>query len=491
MNESLRAKTAANLTYNILSRLLVFTLSAVTGIVLARNLNSSDYGIVGFAMIFIEFLQQFNDLGVTSSIIQKENIGDNDLYTAFTLKVLLGLLIFSLSFLWGDASREAFDNPAVKSVIVVLAANFLINGFGFLPTTILTRELKFKKLTIPQIGSRIAATVVAITTVYMGFRYWSIVLSSVASSVTSVAIVWTLCPVGLKFRWDSRAAKELIKFGSHLFIAGLMIFVLFNADNFVIGAVNGAATLGFYAIAFNWSTKATDFIAQAVHNILLSTFSRIQRDIERLKRGYLTIVEYVSLGAILANVLLLIASKELLVLVLGAGTGKWLPALPALDILCIYGAIRSLLEPVGSLIVAIGRPALISKSNAIVAAIQVACLYPSLRYFGIGGVAAVVTLSYAAQFLIYFPALRREIDITFPEVFRSIRPALASGCVLAGFGFTLDHFINTSWLSLAAKLAIGSSLFMVTHGLITRWKMFKEAREIVDAAGLILRRSSV
>lgn len=491
MTEPLRYKTAANLSYNFVTRLLVFALSSVTGIILARNLTSSDYGIVGFAMIFIEFLQQFNEVGITSSIVQKEKIKENELYTAFTLKTIFGFLMFSVSYACGWVSQKTFDDPAVKWVVVVLAANIFIGGLGFLPTTVLMRELKFKRLTIPQIGARVAATVVALTTVYMGFRYWSIVLSNVATNVTSVAIVWLICPIPLRFGWDSKAAREQLKFGSNLFFAGLMVFVLHNADNFAVGAVSGAAALGFYAIAFNWGMKVPGFISDAIGNILLSTFSRVQRDAERLKRGYLTMLEYVSLAAILANILLLIASKELLILVLGAGTGKWLPALLTLNILCIYGAIRALLEPVRNLIVAIGTPSLILKSNAIVAALQLPCLYPALRYFGIAGVALVVAISYSIQFLIYFPALRSKIDLRFSSVFRSVRPALLSGCILAAFGYGIDRFMTTSWLSLAVKLILGCILYLATYGVITRWKILKEAKEIIAVALLKPGKSTV
>ncbi len=107
MSESLRFKTAVNLSYNLLTKLIVFTLSSVTSIILARHLTTSDYGIVGFASIFAMFLGMFDDMGITPGIVQKETVGENELYTAFSLKVLLGLLIFLLSFGWGSLSRKS------------------------------------------------------------------------------------------------------------------------------------------------------------------------------------------------------------------------------------------------------------------------------------------------------------------------------------------------------------------------------------------------
>ncbi|MGO9531619.1 MAG: lipopolysaccharide biosynthesis protein [Syntrophobacteraceae bacterium] len=491
MNDSLRIKTTVNLSYNLLSKLFTFSLAAATAIVFARKLSPNDYGIVGFAMIFIDFLGQFSDMGITCSIIQKESVEERDLYTAFTLKILFALILFFLSFIWGSVSQRVFDNPAVRAVIIVLAAGFPIGCLGFLPTTALSRELKFKRLTVPQIGSQVAATAVALAAIYTGFRYWSIVFSSLASGIAFAAIVYALRPVPFKLKWDSKAANEQLKFGAHIFLSGFMSFLVVNADNFITGSVAGAAVLGFYAVAFNWTTKAPGLIVGAIGPTLLSTFSRVQQETERLKRGYLTILEYVSFAAILANVLLLVLSREMLTLVLGGGTGKWLPALAALKILCVYGALRAILEPVGSMIIAIGRPALMFRSTFTVAALEIACLYPALRYFGIEGVALVVTFSYAVQFLIYFPALRREIGLRYSTVFRSVRPALLCGGVLAAFGFALDRFIETSWFSLAVKLTLGCSLYLVTYGCITKWRMAKDAREIIGAVLLKASRSSI
>ncbi len=481
MHDSLKSRTVASLGYSLACRLIVFTLSSATAIVLARNLTASDYGIVGLAMIFTGLLAQFSDLGVTASIIQKESISEDELYTAFTLKILLGLAIFALSIFLGSVSLGAFDNPAVGAVIVVLAANLLIGCLGFIPNAVMTRDLRFKRLTIPQIGSQVTASAVAVITVYAGFRYWSIVISNLTASVASVAILFTLCPVSIKLRWDGQSLKRHVEFGMSLFLSGLMVFVLFNADNFVIGAVSGAAVLGFYAIAFSWGTKVACFLSSAIHGVLLSAFSRVQQDTDRLKRGYLTILEYVSFGAVMGNVLLFILSKDLLVLVLGAGTEKWLPALGALDILCAYGIVRAVLEPVGSVIIASGRPDLILKSNAVVAVLQAACLYPGLKYFGIAGVAVVVTLSYSLQFLIYLPALRRGMGLHTSAIFRRVFPSVLSGCVVAAFGFALRRFMVISWFSMILKLSMGFSLYMLTYATITRGKILKDGGEVLCA----------
>jgi O-antigen/teichoic acid export membrane protein len=133
------------------------------------------------------------------------------------------------------------------------------------------------------------------------------------------------------------------------------------------------------------------------------------------------------------------------------------------------------------MVTAIGRPGVIFKSNAIVACFQLCCLYPALRYWGLEGVATVVTVSFALQMLTYFPVLRLELGLSYSAVFRSVRSALLAGCALAAFGAVLERFMSVSWLSLAVKFVLGTGLYFVGFGCVTRWKIFKDARDIRDA----------
>ena len=162
----------------------------------------------------------------------------------------------------------------------------------------------------------------------------------------------------------------------------------------------------------------------------------------------------------------------------------------ALRILCVYGAVRGILEPVVSMVTAIGWPALIFKANAVVTFFQLVCLYPALRYWGLQGVAVVVTFSYSLQFLIYFPMLRRELDLFYGEVFGAVRSALLAGGALAAFGVAYDRYFPVSWFSLAAKLVLGTGLYLSIFGCVTGWKIVKDAREILDAVLMKPNRST-
>ena len=479
MSASLRAKTLANVGYNALAKGMMFIFQAIASIVLARNLVSSDYGIVGFAMIFINFLSQFNDLGINSAVIQKPGLDEKALYTGFTIKAILGLSIFTASFLFSPMSKLIFDDHAVVDVIKLLSLTFIINIFAFLPSTLLTRELNYKKLVISQVGFAIANSGISIILALNGFKYWSIVVSNLCATIVFVFLINIINPVKIKFFFNKKNAYELISFGSNLFFSGLIVFAIFNIDNFIIGAVKGSKMLGYYAIAFNWGSMICGILSAVVLSVLFPTFSRIQQDKERLKNAYLKILTYISFIGVLANLSLLVISKEFLFFILGHGTDKWMPAIAAFRVLCLYGIIRAFLEPVGSVMLAIRETRQLLVAQVIIAILEIGLLYPALIYFNIEGVAILVTVSYVSAYLILFRVLRQKIKLRFNEWIKPILPVITAGFIAIIAIYPAEYIISFSFIGAMQKLLLFVLLYCSIYGVLTRWRILKEIKDAI------------
>jgi O-antigen/teichoic acid export membrane protein len=478
MTTRLKLRTFENIGYSAFARAVTFAFQAVSYMVLARNLTADDYGVLGFATIFITFLAQFSDLGISSAVIQRVELDESALYTGFTIKAILGVVAFAISFLLAPLSKLFFDSSAVANVLRVLSLGFILNTFGFLPTALLTRELNYKKLFVPQVVASVVSSIVCIALALTGFKYWSIVVAAVCTNIASAVLINVLRPVKLRFCFDSKAASQLIQFGGNLFLSGVIVFAIFNADNFIIGTVKGSSLLGYYALAFNWGSMTSVVVSTTVLSVFFPTFSRMQEDRKRIKSAYIKVLEYVAFIGLLANVGLLLVSKEFLIFVLGHGTDKWIPALTAFRILCIYGIFRCLLEPVGNVITAIGKTRELLITQIIMAVLQLGLLYPSLKYFGIEGVAVVVTVSYLTAYPILYWLLKQEIGLTSLEWIKGVYPAMVSLSVSTIVLYFIDFAIPFSLIGMIQKLILCSIIYCGVYGVITQWKMFHELKGI-------------
>lgn len=465
--------------FNALGQTIQFFFQGAANIILARNLASSDYGIAGFAMIVVGFVAQFGDLGIHTASLQASDLDKRRLYTGFTIKVALGLVICASALVLAPLARLFFDTAAIVNVVKFLSLNFVINSFAFLPTITLTRELNYRKMLAPQLASVAVNSLLAIFMAKSGFGYWSIILANVLSTAVLAIVLNIVRPVKLRFLYDPEKASELLRFGGNVFFTGLLAFLIFNVDNFIIGVFKGAKDLGYYALAFNWGSMICGILRAVVLIVLFPTFSKFQGDSFRMKKAYLRVLEYVSFFGILANAGLLVVSREFLYLLLGRGGEKWLPALSSLRILCIYGVLRLIMEPAGHVILAVGKSGPLFRAQIIVTAVELALIYPVLKIFGIEGVAVAVTVAYIFEYIMLYPVLHRELSLGFFEWTAPIVPAVVSGFLAVAAVWAAAAVIPLSFAGMAGKIALFIFVYCAAYGIMTKWKMAAEIRDTV------------
>jgi len=117
------------------------------------------------------------------------------------------------------------------------------------------------------------------------------------------------------------------------------------------------------------------------------------------------------------------------------------------------------------------------------AVFELGLLYPSLKYFGIEGVAMVVTVSYLTAYPILFWLLKQEIGLTSMEWIKGVYPAIVSLSVSTITLYFINFAMPFSFIGMIQKLILCSIIYFGVYGVITQWKMLYElkgiARDIV------------
>lgn len=475
-----KAKTFRNIIYSSFAKGITLVCLAVTSMVVARNLTPADYGVVGFATIIIVFLSHFSDMGVGSAAIRRPGLDQRSLETAFTLKIILSSGAFVTALLVAPFARHFFDHPATGNVIRILALNFLVSTIGFLPLVMLTREMNYRALVIPGVASAAVQCLLAVTLVLHGWKYWAVVVANVGATLASGIVIQLTRRIPIRFRFDRADMREYLRFGAPLLGTGLLVFALFNLDNFLVGASMGSAQLGYYAVAFTWGGFICGLLYDTVNNVLFPAFSAIQHDPVAIRRWYLKTVDLVGFVAVVANTALLANSSFFLVTFLGRGTAKWLPALTALRILCVYGILRTITEPLGNCVMARGRTKTLLHANLLAGSVEVVLLVLALESKRIEMVAAAVLIAYASQSFIYLPFLRSEFAIGIGDILAKIWPTVPSlvvGCLVTSL---LPDSFGSTIFTLAARGLFTASVVALTHGLFSRFRCFHEAGGMIS-----------
>ena len=484
MESSLKNKTAKNISINAVAKALMFGLQAVANIILTRTLGAADYGLVGMAIIFMNFFTLFGDMGISNAVIRKENLTDRDVRTGFTVRIVQGAILTLIVLAFAPLASKVYNNQEVGRILAVFSLNFMINSLGFIPYAYLNRELRYDRLFIPQVGYALVGSIVAIAMALAGFRHWSLVFSTISSCVAYVVLLNVMRPSRMRFSFDFAVAKQFFSYGMNIFLVGFVSYALLNAGNFVIGAVQGSKALGFYTIAFTWGGMVSTLLTGTVSSVLFPTFAKIQDDRDRLRGAYLKILEFVGVIAIFANLALFLTSRDFLYVVLGHSTDKWFPSLMALRILCGLGIVKSLMEPGANLLMAVGNTAVPFKATLAAAIVQVTLIYPVLRFGGIEGVATLILFSTVVQYAVYLPAQKRFLGLRLRDIVAQIRPAILA-MLLTG---SVVYICAPLWgrltlLAFAVKSVVILVMFFACYGLLTRWRIFHDISGLVKGRG--------
>lgn len=475
-----KAKTFRNIIYTGFSKGLTVVCLALTSMVLARNLTSADYGVVGFAGIIIGFLSRFSDLSVGSAVVRRPVLQADNLDTAFTLKLILSCGAFVVAFLVAPFARHLFDHPAIGNVIRVLALTFLVSTVGFVPQTLLMREMNYRALVIPGITGAAVQCILAVTLVLCGWSYWAVVIASVGAALATGIATHLTRRTHVHLRFDWRDAQEYLRFGIPLFGTGVLIFLIFNLDNFLVGASMGATKLGYYALAFTWGSFICGFLNDTVNNVLMPSLAVIQDDPVAMRRWYLKTIDLAALIAAAVNASIFVNVHYFLLTFLGKGTLKWMPAARTLQILCIYGILRVVTEVLGPCLIARGETKVMWRANLLIGVVEVALLLLALRTGRIEMVAAAVLAAYGCAAIVLMPFLRRELSIGFGDIFAQIwpvGPAFAAGYLVTTL---LPESLGNTLITLAVRGLVTASVVVVTHGLCTRFRFFHEASRMIS-----------
>jgi O-antigen/teichoic acid export membrane protein len=384
---TLRQRAAAGTFWVGISAAVRTFFQMLTRYILARMLFPADFGLVAMAYIAIDFLQMFREMGFSSALIYRKGDVDKAADTTFVTLILIATVLFSVSFVAAPYVASFYRTPELASVARALSINILISAFGQVQLSLLAKNLAFRERLLPDLVPTVAYGVIAVVLALMGLGVWSLVIARIVNSVLTVLLAWVVVPWWRpSLRFDRQVARELFDYGKHIVGSSLLIFWITNLDNTFIARVLGAEPLAFYGFAYSTANLPATHISRIVGQVLFPAYSEIQDDTVTLRRAFLRTLHYVSLLSIPLAAAMIAFAGPFIYTIYGE---KWAPAIVPLQLLGIYGLLRSVAVNMGSVFKAGGKPhwlTYIAVGRLVVMGIL---LYPAARYYGIVGVSVL------------------------------------------------------------------------------------------------------
>lgn len=462
MPSPLKERVLSGLLWRGLERVGTQGIQFVIAIVIARQLMPKDFGTVALISVFIALAAVFVESGFGAALIQKRDATDLDFCSIFYFNLGGASLLYGVLFFGAPWVSTFYHDPILTPVIRVLALALILQAFGKIQSTLLTRDMKFKLSMKVSLAASLIAGTIGVGMAYSGFGLWSLVFSSLGSAGATSVLLWFVVGWRPHLRFSLRSIRSLFRYSSKLLASGLLDTAFNNLHTAVIGKFFSPVALGFYNRGQSFPSFLVNSISGTISGVMFPALAGCQDDIGSVKRILRRMLKTTTFLVFPALLGLAVIADPLVVLVL---TEKWLPCSPFLQVSCVTFAFWPIHVANLQVIKALGRSDIFLTLEVMKKALVVAAILVTLPY----GLMAMVVGQAATSFMSIAINARpnsRLIDYSIREQLTDILPNLLAALSMAVLTYALGLLVKPLLLRLVVQILVGVASYVVLCHLL-------------------------
>ncbi len=440
-------------------------------VILARILSPNDFGLMGIALLTMATLDTFSQTGFQQALIQKKEDIKPYLDSAWTVLILRGFILFAILFFIAPYAATFFNAPEAKPIIQVIGLAVLLEAFTNIGVIYFQKDLEFNRQFIYQFAGTLADFAVAISTALILRSVWALVFGLLAGNFARFVVSYFIHPYKPHLSLDLGKAKELFGFGKWILGSSVLIFLLTQGDDVFVGKLLGATALGLYQMAYKISNMPATEITHVISQVTFPAYSKLQDNIPKLREAYLKVLQITAFLSFPIAGLIFVLAPDFTKIFLGE---KWMPMVPAMQILCIYGTLRFLAATGGPLILARGKPHIQTIFSSLELVIMGILIYHFTKKWGVVGTSLVMIARLGLVFIPGMYVICRLINLKYFTWFRTVIFPMTyclSICVLL---FILNRLLNLSLINIFIfKITIFLLAYIFLFKFIDKTNIFK------------------
>ena len=484
MSETLKEKTAKGLLWGGLNSTVQQLLGIVFGIILARRLNQSDFGMIAMITIFQLIGNDLQNSGFKVALANLRQPTDGDYNSVFWFNILMGVLLYVLLFLCSPLIASFYHIPSLTPLARYAFLSIVFASFGTAQSAWLFKNLRAKQQAKAGMMAVLISSSVAVVMAYMGFAYWALATQTNLYILLCTLFYWYYSPWRPTLAIDLKPALRMFRFSVKLLISQVLTDINNNVLNILLGRFYGRHDTGNYNQAFQWSTKGSNIIQNMVQQVAQPVLVSVDDEHERQLRVLRKMMRFAAFLSFPLLFGLSLVSHEFIVILLGE---KWAESANYLRWLAIGSAFLPLSTLLANVVITKGRSNIFMYVNLALALCQTATMLviyhfqislPFREGQVVGSPLYTMVIAFVALTILWFFVwaffARRLAGYRFSPLLRDVLPFLfAAAAVMLITGFVTTLIIPSTLLGgvggglllLMSRITIAALLYYVVMRL--------------------------
>ena len=396
MDQSTLNRTGKNSFWVIFGQITSLLISTFRTMILARILIPEDFGLIAMALVFLGIANLFKDMGLSLSIIQKNEINHNQVSNLFWCSVVFSLIVAVSVCLIAPLLTIFYHDERIYQITLLLSLNVFFGGLTMVPQSILRRKMNFKVLAFIRIYSILFASIISIIMVqFYNLSYWALVWLLIFQSFFIFIGTWFYAKWFPSKFIRNCGTKSLIKFGLNVTTLNIFSYFSTTVDKLIIGKFFGGYDLGLYSKSFELASMPSNQIRIPLSSVLLSDLSEVQNKLEDFKTRYLNFLSIICFLMIPFSVICSFLSYEIIYLFLGS---NWTSAAPIFKFLILGSCLAAIVSTADQVPLSLGFSRRYKNLGIVVNLLKIITQIIIFYFLGILG----LSLSQLILFIIIF-----------------------------------------------------------------------------------------
>ncbi len=456
-------KVMSSVIWKFLERISAQLVTMVVGIILARLLSPSHYGVIAIVNVFITICNTFVVTGLGESLVQKKDSDVLDFSSVFYVNLLLSIFLYAVLFFAAPAISDFYggEYEDLALIIRIMGIRLIFAATNSIQSAAVSKQMAFKKyFFVTMIGTVISA-IVGIGMAYKGFGVWALVAQYMTTTVVNTILLFFFIRWYPRLQFSLSRVKPLASYGIKILGSALITTLYNESRDFIIGKKYSAEDLAYYSKGGTYPKLVINNVNSALNSVLFPVFAQSQADPQRMKEILCRALKLVSFVAFPAMMGLGIVADEFVTVLL---TDKWLPCVPYMRAMCLAYAVMPLSTLNLQCLCAMGESGKNLRLNIIKKVVGLLLLVVSF-HFGVQWIVVTFVLSVIFEYVLDALVNTQSIQLGWGKQLLTILPqagmALAMGAAVYAAKLLLLGAGVSSLLGLLIQVFVGVVVYIL------------------------------
>ena len=443
-------------------RLSSQVINVVVQIVLARCLEPSLFGELAILLVFVNIATLFVQSGISTYIIQKEDLSKEDISTVLFVSLSMAVLMYAVLFFLSPSVEKYYGYYSLSKTLRVISISLIPSSFCAVYQGLLSRKMAFKTIFIRSMISIPFSGVVGVVLAKNGWGLWALVIQHLVNQLLTAIVLVIGFRQRIRFvpNWDR--IKRIISFGGNVLIQSLLIQFIESIRTLLIGKVYSSEELAYYDKGTTYTSYIYSGVSLTLSGVLLPTLTKVQSNPEIMKK---IAKRFLSISMFIVTPLLVgfsVTSTTWVPLLL---TEKWIPSIPFIIIFALSKITGPMTTVNLQIYYSLGKVQLSRRIVSIECAFSLATLLLTYRISTTAIAWGYVIISVLDIFLFSIPN-QKTINYSWKEQLFDFLPNGIGAIVMAVIVLFIGRLVINRILLLIIQVFVGIVVYLAFAVLI-------------------------